>query len=112
MNRTLRVAATLATVAIATLPFSAISADGYIRFNGTIFTPTEALDTADLRQLIRDRAAVHAWQDNRTISIRPISDVVSAEGTGWSPVLDYYVASLRDRAVDLKGVRYVVVTYR
>ena len=112
MSRTLRVAATLAAAAVVALPFSAWSADGQIQFSGKIFTPTEAPDTAGLRQLIRDPAAAHASQNHRTIRVRPMSEVVSAEGTGGSPVLDYYVSRLRDRAVDLKGVSYVVVTYR
>lgn len=113
MSRTIRVAATLAAV-IAALPFSALSADGMIRFTGAVVAPTQVPDTADLRQFIRNpaTAAAYASQHNQSISIRPMSEVVSAGKTSGIPLLDYYVSYLRDRAVDLKDVSHVVVTYQ
>lgn len=114
MSRTIRVAATLAAAVIAALPFSALSANGMIRFTGAVVAPTQVPSTADLRQLIDNPAAAAAYasRNNQSISIRPMSEVVSAGSTSGIPLLDYYVSYLRGRQVDLKDVSHIVVTYQ
>jgi hypothetical protein len=113
MSRTIRVAATLAAAAIAALPFSALSASGTIQFTGRIVAPTQAPDAADIRQLIHSPAAAPAYalKNDQNIVVRPMSEVVSAQGTTGNPLLDYYVSYLRERAIDLKDVSYIVTTY-